>query len=65
MNRGGKAMTIGLVAALGIANGYYSFAPSLKDERDRREGTYLSKTLEPQTPRGQQSVTSQSGNAEN
>ncbi|KAK4221839.1 hypothetical protein QBC38DRAFT_461043 [Podospora fimiseda] len=41
MSRGGKAITIGLVVALGIANGFYSFAPALKDERDKREGTYL------------------------
>ncbi|KAK3997094.1 hypothetical protein QBC44DRAFT_316260 [Cladorrhinum sp. PSN332] len=59
MSRGGKAITIGLVVALGIANGYYSFAPALRDEKDKRAGTYLSKTLEPQTPVGQQSAPKQ------
>ncbi|KAK4190282.1 hypothetical protein QBC35DRAFT_449476 [Podospora australis] len=49
-----KYLTIALVVAIGVANGFYSFNPSLVELKEKREGTYISKTLEPQRPAGQQ-----------
>ncbi|KAK0741673.1 hypothetical protein B0T21DRAFT_359906 [Apiosordaria backusii] len=48
MGAQGKFFTIAAVVALGIANGYYTFNPSLKEAKEKADGTYLSKTLENQ-----------------
>ncbi|KAK4120777.1 hypothetical protein N657DRAFT_648570 [Parathielavia appendiculata] len=50
MSSQSKVITIGLILALGIGNAYYTFNPSLKELKERREGSTIGKTLEPQTP---------------
>ncbi|KAL2179980.1 uncharacterized protein P884DRAFT_256306 [Thermothelomyces heterothallicus CBS 202.75] len=49
MSNQSKFLTIGLILAFGIGNAYYTFNPSLKELKEQREGTSISKTLEPQT----------------
>ncbi|KAK1779409.1 hypothetical protein QBC45DRAFT_411588 [Copromyces sp. CBS 386.78] len=47
MLNGKKIITIGLVVTFGIVNGYYTFAPSLQAEKDKREGLNLGPPAKP------------------
>ncbi|KAH7636007.1 hypothetical protein B0T09DRAFT_330255 [Sordaria sp. MPI-SDFR-AT-0083] len=47
MLNGKKIITIGLVTTIGIVNGYYTFAPSLQAEKEKREGLNLGPAAKP------------------
>ncbi|KAK3392615.1 hypothetical protein B0T20DRAFT_60628 [Sordaria brevicollis] len=47
MLNGKKIITIGLVVTFGIVNGYYTFAPSLREEKEKREGLNLGPPAKP------------------
>ncbi|KAK0651383.1 hypothetical protein B0T16DRAFT_403783 [Cercophora newfieldiana] len=46
---GQKYLAIGLVVAVGVFNGYYTFNQAFVDEKQKRDGTYMSSTLQPGT----------------
>ncbi|KAK0705148.1 hypothetical protein B0H67DRAFT_372727 [Lasiosphaeris hirsuta] len=46
-----KYFILAAVIGLGVANGYYTFNDSLKEEKQRRDGTTLSQSLQPQKSR--------------
>ncbi|KAH6622946.1 hypothetical protein F5144DRAFT_581981 [Chaetomium tenue] len=48
MSNQSKVITIGILIAFGIGNAYYTFNPSLKELKEKKEGMSIRKTLEPQ-----------------
>ncbi|KAK4455622.1 hypothetical protein QBC34DRAFT_432930 [Podospora aff. communis PSN243] len=43
-----KYLAIALVVGIGIFNGYYTFNQAFWEEKQKREGTYFSSTLQTQ-----------------
>ncbi|KAK0626193.1 hypothetical protein B0T14DRAFT_562127 [Immersiella caudata] len=43
-----KYLAIALVVGIGIFNGYYTFNQAFLEEKQKRDGTYFSSTVQPQ-----------------